>query len=289
MIQKNETVEQIENLVTKAVQGSRNALEEIVRRIQKYVYSMSLRMLLDPQDAEDTAQEILITVITNLHGYRFEGPFRAWVLRIAANKIKAVRRTKAEKKMAAVDNLDEILDRYEARGWFSKPLDAPEAYLEVETRSICTHALLLSLDRPHRMAFILGVVMEVTGREGAQILEISESAYRKRLSRARSRIKAFLTNNCGIFSKSNRCRCSNILPAYVKSGWIDPDRPVFTEKHGSVDPPASLGHYMKEMNELKQLSAIYHSVPPSNFDFVESVRDIYKKSRYHVVSDFKII
>lgn len=288
MIQENDAAVQIESLVTKAVEGSKDALEEIVRRIQNYVYSLSLRMLLDPQDAEDTAQEILITVITNLHGYRFEGPFRAWVLRIAVNKIQAVRRTKAEKKMAPVDNLDKIMDRYEARGWFAKPLDAPEAYLEVETRSICTHAILLSLDRPHRMAFILGVVMEVSGREGAQILDISEAAYRKRLSRARSRIKDFLANNCSIFKTSNRCQCSHVLPVYLKNGWINPDKPIFTEKQGKVDPPARLGHYMKEMNELKQLSAIYNSVQPSNFDFVASVRDIYKKSRYHVVSDFKI-
>lgn len=287
MIQKDETSEPIESLVTKAVHGSKEALEEIVRRIQKYVYSISLRMLLDPQDAEDTAQEILITVITNLHGYRFEGPFRAWVLRIAANKIKVVRRTKAEKKMAPVENLDEILDKYEARGWFLKPLDAPEAYLEVETRSVCTHALLLSLDRPHRMAFILGVVMEVSGREGAEILEISEAAYRKRLSRARSRIKDFLTNNCGIFKKSNRCQCGSVLPVYLKNGWINPDKPIFTEKHSKVDPPARLGHYMREMSELKQLSTIYNSVQPPNFDFIESVRDIYKKNRYSVVSDFK--
>jgi RNA polymerase sigma factor (sigma-70 family) len=215
MIQENDTAEQIESLVTKAVEGSKDALEEIVRQIQNNVYSLSLRMLLDKQDAEETAQEILITVITNLHSYRFEGAFRSWVLRIAVNKIKAVRKTNAEKKMAPIDNVDEIMARYEARGWFSKPLGAPEAYLEVETRSICTHALLLSLDRPHRMAFILGVVMEVSGREGAQILEISEAAYRKRLSRARSRIKDFLVNHCGIFSKSNRCRCGNVLPAYL--------------------------------------------------------------------------
>ena len=80
----------IAHLVTKAVQGSKNALEEIVRRIQQPVYSLSLRMLFNPEDARDIAQEILITVITNLQGYRFEGSFRAWVLRIAVNKLKAL-------------------------------------------------------------------------------------------------------------------------------------------------------------------------------------------------------
>jgi len=278
----------IEKLVTEAVNGSREALEEVVRRIQKDVYSLSLRMLLDQQDAEDIAQEILVTVITNLKGFHFEGSFRAWVLRIAVNKIKGARRTRAEKKMTPVENLDEILDRYEARGWFSKPLDAPEAYLEVETRSICTHALLLYLDRTHRMAFILGVVMEVSSRDGARILDISEAAYRKRLSRARLKIKDFLKNNCSIFNASNRCQCRHILPAYLKNGWINPDKPMFTDKHGDVEPPAQLGLYMQEMHELKQLSIIYHSLPPSKFDFVDAVKDIYQNSRYRIISDSRI-
>ena len=109
-----------EQLVTEAVQGSKTALEQIVRRIQQPVYSLSLRMLFNPEDAKDISQEILITIITNLQGYRFEGSFRAWVLRIAVNKLRAVRKTRVERKMASIGNLDGILDRYEAKGWLSK-------------------------------------------------------------------------------------------------------------------------------------------------------------------------
>jgi DNA-directed RNA polymerase specialized sigma24 family protein len=54
-------------------------------------------MMLDRQDAEDAAQEILIRVITNLRSYRFEGSFRAWVLSIAVNKHRTVRKTVAGK------------------------------------------------------------------------------------------------------------------------------------------------------------------------------------------------
>ena len=283
---KNE--KETKQLVTEAVQGSKDALEEIVRRIQKPVYSLSLRMLFNPEDAKDISQEILITVITNLQGYRFEGSFRAWVLRIAVNKLKAVRRTWAEKKMASIENLDGILDRYEAKGWLSKQLDAPEPYLEAETRSVCTHALLLTLDRAHRMAFILGVVMEVNSQEGSQILEITSDAYRKRLSRARSRIKDFLVNNCGIFDTSNRCRCSSILPVYLQKGWINPDKPIFVPKHGNGQSATKLGRYLEEMDELKQLSAIYNSVQPSGFDFVDVVKNIYKSNQYRIFSDPQI-
>jgi len=286
---KMKTESEIKQLVAEAVQGSKDALEEIVRRIQQPVYSLSLRMLFNQEDAKDIAQEILITVITNLQGYRFEGSFRAWVLCIAVNKLKAARKTWAEKKMASVDNLDGILDRYEARGWLSKPLDAREPYLEAETRSVCTHALLLTLDRTHRMAFILGVVMEVNSQEDAQILEITSAAYRKRLSRARSRVKDFLVNNCGIFDKSNRCRCSSILPAYLQKGWINPDKPMFVPKHGNEESATRLGKYLKEMDELKQISAVYNSIRPSDFDFVDVIRNIYNTNQYRIFTDPQII
>lgn len=275
----------IEQLVPEAVRGSKTDLEEIIRRIQESVYSLSLRMLFDPEDAKDTAQEILIAVITNLRGYRHEGPFRAWVMRIAVNKLKTVRKSRAEKKMSTIDNLDGIIDRYEAKGWFSKHQDVPQPYLEAETRSVCTHAILLCLDRSHRMAFILGVVMEVSSQERAQILDITPSAYRKRLSRARSKVKDFLVNNCGLFNSSNRCQCRSILPAYLKKGWIDPDRPIFIPKNSDGETQVKFGRYLKEMDELKKISFIYNSIPPSGFNFVDTVKEIYQNKQYRITSD----
>lgn len=276
---------QTEYLVKEAVQGSRVALEEIVRRIQQPVYSLSLRMLLDRQDAEDAAQEIIIRVITNLQSYRFEGPFRAWVLRIAVNKLKTVRKTFAEKRMASIEDLDGILDRYEAWGWLAKPLEAPEPYLEAETRAICIHALLSALNRSHRLAFILGVILGVDSREGAQILGISPAAYRQRLSRARTRMQGFLVNNCGIMEDSNRCRCGGILPIYLKKGWIRPDKPMFTDKHDTEEEPARLGDYLREMDELSKMTALYRSVAPSSPDFVNVVKEICQTDRYRILSD----
>ncbi|UCE55889.1 MAG: hypothetical protein JSV31_10710, partial [Desulfobacterales bacterium] len=120
------------------------------------------------------------------------------------------------------------------------------------------------------------------------ILDITPAAYRKRLSRARSRIKDFLVNNCGLFDNSNRCRCNSILPAYLEKGWIDPDKPIFVSKHGNVESPTKLGRYLKEVDELKQISAIYKSVTPSNFDFVDVVKNIYKNDQYRIISDPQI-
>ncbi len=276
-----------QQLVKASIEGSHEALEELVRQIQQPVYSLSLRMLLNRQDAEDAAQEIIIRVITNLRSYRFEGSFRAWVLRIAVNKLKTVRKTFAEKRMASIEDLDGILDRYEARGWLSKPLAAPEPYLEAETMAICTHALLSALNRALRLAFILGVVIGVDSREGAQILDISPAAYRQRLSRARARMKAFLVNNCGILDDANRCSCGCILSVYLQKGWIHPDKPLFAVKSDKGPEPARLGEYLQEMDDLGRLSALYRSVSPSSPDFVARVKRLYETQHYRILSDPK--
>ena len=67
-------------------------------------------MFFHPTDAEDATQEILIKIITNLNGFRFQGPFRAWVYRIAANYLSGTRKRRAERR-----GLD--FERAQASGW----------------------------------------------------------------------------------------------------------------------------------------------------------------------------
>jgi DNA-directed RNA polymerase specialized sigma24 family protein len=62
----------------------------------------------------------------------------------------------------------------------------------------CTQAMLLCLDREHRIAYVLGDGLELNSGEAANICEISPAAFRKRLQRARERIQAFMQAHCGL-------------------------------------------------------------------------------------------
>jgi len=75
----------IEFLVKRAIEGDKVALKGIIESIQDDVYYLALRMLANPEDAQDAAQEILIKVITNLSSFEFKSKFKTWVYRIAAN------------------------------------------------------------------------------------------------------------------------------------------------------------------------------------------------------------
>ncbi len=280
-----------EHLVTEAVQGSREGLEEILRRIQNPVYAISLRMLFHPADAEDATQEILIKVITNLKGFRFEGPFMAWVMRIAANHLKTTRKSWAEKKELNMEKAHTVIDRAAARGWFSKPLEAPEPLMEIEMRSACTQALLLALDRAHRMVFVLGVVMDVSGPEGAYILNISPDAFRKRFSRARTRVKDFLSSNCGLFEESNRCRCAGVLGGHMAWGWIDPQMPIFVSSSDEPEDPGTLRQYLKELDDLGRISALFKSFPrnESSKDYASLVKKMVENKSFRILSDTQVM
>jgi len=279
-----------EQLVKDAVTGSREALEEVVRRVQGNVYALALRMLFLPADAEDATQEILVKVITRLKTFRFEGPFQNWVMKIAANHLKTVRKGRVEKRDLTLEKAQEVVDRAQAMGWFSSRPEAPDAVMEVEVRSACTQALLLTLDRPHRLAFILGVVMDVSSKEGGFILEISPAAFRKRLSRARQRVSDFLATHCGLFNESNACRCSGILAGHLTHGWIDPQQPIFTSKSsGEETENVALGAYMKELDELGRVSALYKSFPENKdaVDFTAMVKELVETEAYRVFAEYR--
>ncbi len=75
----------LNTLASDAQQGDQEALEEIVRQIQDRVHHLAMRMLVNPEDALEATQEILILVITKLSTFRGDSAFQTWVYRVAAN------------------------------------------------------------------------------------------------------------------------------------------------------------------------------------------------------------
>lgn len=79
-------------LVLRAKSGDRAALEEPVRRHQAWIYSIDVRMLYHPQDAEDATQEILVKALTALSSYEGRSSFRTWLYRIVVNHVLNAKR-----------------------------------------------------------------------------------------------------------------------------------------------------------------------------------------------------
>ena len=277
----------ITEVVNEALAGSSRAVEEIVLRFQKRVYGLALRMLSHPEDAKDATQEILIKVIAHLKSFRFEGGFQAWVYRIAVNHLKTTRKSRMERFEISWEKAACLVDQTAARGWLANPPAAPSKMLEIEARLRCTQALLTAMDRPHRLAFILGVVMDIPSREGAWILEISPAAYRKRISRARGHLMKFLTDHCGLFDRGNRCSCSGVLANHLQNRWILKDQPVFMNSGSRAESNETLKDCLRELDELSKVTVLFKSFPsaPEPHDRSEMIKDILREDKYRILAD----
>jgi len=79
-------------LVTAALSGNQQALEELISRHQGWIHNIAVRMLWNPQDAQDTTQEILLKIVTYLSSFRRESAFRTRAYRIVCNHVLNCRR-----------------------------------------------------------------------------------------------------------------------------------------------------------------------------------------------------
>src|SRR5436305_9160603 len=72
-------------LVASAARGSQDAFRELVKRFERPVYSLVLRMVQDPATAEDLAQEVFVKAFRALSSYDPQWKFSSWLFKIAHN------------------------------------------------------------------------------------------------------------------------------------------------------------------------------------------------------------
>jgi len=75
-----------EELLSRALAGESPAFAELIRRQQRSVYSLALRMLGDPQKAEDLAQEVFLQLHRNLAAIRSGRHLEFWLRKVTANR-----------------------------------------------------------------------------------------------------------------------------------------------------------------------------------------------------------
>jgi RNA polymerase sigma factor (sigma-70 family) len=218
-------VDEIE-LVARAVDGDKPALEEVICLLQDPLYRLALRMVRRPSDAEDATQEIMIRVITRLAAWRGEARLLTWAYRVGVNYLLNLR-CRGSSAEAMSLSFDEFRDGL-AEGLAEADYRGPEAQvLADEMRLSCTQAMLQCLERHERVAFVLGEIFELTSADAAWILDTTPAAFRKRLERARTRIRGFMESSCGLVNPNAFCRCARRAPPAIALGRIDPDRPAF--------------------------------------------------------------
>ena len=219
-------------LVARARSGSREALEELVRRHQGWIYNIALRMLYHPQDAEDATQEILIKAVTRLASFEGRSSFRTWLYRLVINHVLNMKRGRIEQEILGFHVYGEALDTTPDLELPDPSTVPAEVHLLVtEVMISCVSGMLLCLDREQRLTYILGEIFGVTDSVAAELLEMSCENFRQRLTRARRDLHNFMNDKCGLVNRTNPCRCAKKTRGFIQAGHVDPEHLLFVHAH----------------------------------------------------------
>ena len=253
----------LEDVARRAVDGDREALDSLVQTVQGDIYGLALRMLWNREDAEDATQEILVRVVTRLSQFDFRSKLKTWVYRVAVNYILDVRKSPVERMQLSFDRFaEDLADGLSADG----PMDAERSLLTEEVKIGCTLGMLQCLDRPHRLAYVLGEILDIPGPDAAEVLEISSDVFRKRLQHARAAILTFTRAYCGLVSDTAACACNRRVPAALGTGRVRAESVDFAATASSFQEARAI---VRQVDEARWAFQVHRTSHPrhSSIDF----------------------
>ncbi len=253
----------IEDVARRALDGDRDAVDRLVRELQGDVYGLALRMLWNREDAEDATQEILVRAVTRLSQFDFRSTLKTWVYRIAVNYILDVKKSPVERMHLTFEQFaEDLADGLSSDG----PADGERSVLVEEVKIGCTLGMLQCLDRPHRLAYVLGEIFDLSGPEAADALQVTPELFRKRLQHARAAIESFTRSYCGLASDTAACGCHRRVPAALRIGRVRAEALDFT---GAASSYQETRAYVRRVEQARWAVSVHRSSRPraSTVDF----------------------
>jgi RNA polymerase sigma-70 factor (ECF subfamily) len=163
--------------------GDDEAFTNLVTQYQNPVYNLCYRMLGNPQEAEDAAQESFWRAYQAIRRYDNSRPFATWLLSITAHYCIDQQRKRRLPSLDIEDWMEEILPD-------NQP--SPERLASQNQQYQALHRLLTELNPQDRAAIILRYWYEFSEEEISQTLKMSGSAVKSRLHRARLKLATLI-------------------------------------------------------------------------------------------------
>ena len=188
----NESVK-TETFSLEALRGGDKA--EFARMVETYsgtIYRLALKMLNNSQDAEDILQETFIKAFRSLKGFDGRSSLSTWLYRIATNEALMHLRKKRPDMISIDQPVETDEGEQEPRqivDWCCIPEDE---LMTAESRAYLDKAID-SLPETLKVVFLLRDIEELSTQEVSEVLGLSETAIKTRLSRARMRLREELS------------------------------------------------------------------------------------------------
>ncbi len=170
--------------IAAARRGDRNAFSKLVQAYQIPVYNLTYRMLGNAQEAEDAAQETFLRAYKRLNTYLPDKKFSNWILSIASHYCIDLLRRRRFQWLSVEDDPAMI--------WLASDEEQPDMAALRTERAEEVRTLLERLDPSYRAPLVLRYWHDLSYKEIAGVLDLSEPAVKTRLHRARLQMAALL-------------------------------------------------------------------------------------------------
>jgi RNA polymerase sigma-70 factor (ECF subfamily) len=173
--------------------GDKSEFSRVVEAFSPRLYRLALKMLSNPQDAEDVLQETFLKAFRAIDRFDGRSSLSTWMYRIATNEALM----KLRKKNPEFISIEEPYT--EAEDPAQEPLQIvdwcciPESELMNDEAMAELDQAVENLPASLRLAFLLRDIEHLSTKEAAEVLEVSETALKTRLSRARLRLRQSLS------------------------------------------------------------------------------------------------
>jgi RNA polymerase sigma-70 factor, ECF subfamily len=179
-------------LLRRAMAGDQTALEMLFARNNRALYQTALRLLGNPEDAEDALQEGMLAAYRNLRHFEGRSQFSTWLTRIVINAALMRRRSRRTHMTVSLDESDRE-EQVPAVERFPDDGPSPEEIYAGYELSERLRENLEGLSPVLRRAFELRAIAGLTADEAAKALGVSRNTLKARLWRARHQLAARLS------------------------------------------------------------------------------------------------
>ncbi|HZW82939.1 MAG TPA: sigma-70 family RNA polymerase sigma factor [Candidatus Deferrimicrobium sp.] len=172
-----------EDLAFNVVQGDKQAFAELVKRYEKPIFALAYRMVGNPEDAKDVAQEAFLKAYRAMATFKENSRFSPWLYAIANNLCIDFLRRKGRNNLSLDEALPEGGERQIPGG-----IEPSKAYEQLETK-VLVQKVLNKLPEKYKNVLILRHMQDLSYEEIAQTLGISVSLVKTHLFRAREALR----------------------------------------------------------------------------------------------------
>jgi RNA polymerase sigma-70 factor, ECF subfamily len=178
----------LDETIRAAQLGDAAAFETLYGLHSRRVYSLCLRMVGDPVDAEDLTQEAFMQLFRKIHTFRGESAFSSWLHRLTANIVLM----RFRKKTPAMTSLDEILREDDEHNRPKLEIGVQDPQLAGLIDRLNLNVVVDQLPEGYKLMFILHDVHGYEHNEIAAILGCSVGNSKSQLHKARKRLRELL-------------------------------------------------------------------------------------------------